>query len=155
MDAYEGLFVGGIKKDTAEYRETESLLNVVGLNINKSMIEHELHDGFVRLPVFYEHGIDELCVISFDSLSNQEKSTKLSDEQKEALHKIYSMSRKNMQDARDEMRRELINRMNDAPNVKTFRSWWNNISHSISLTSAGVMVGYVNLTKYIKDLPEL
>lgn len=153
----EGYTCVGIAKESNNYSEALSLLEDNQLSSNMFLVEHELLDGYVRLPICNKEAINSLQLISKPIVNGQqfgEIHIDLSEEQKSMLGKIYDLYDKN-----DELKKEVSKRFMDEWNKRNallmLKDWWDNIPVSFSITAVGTVLAHANAQRCDQSIPPL
>ena len=89
----DGYCVVGIKKDSDDYIKAVNMLKENSLPLSL-LCNHEINNGYVRISILNENGIDN-CIITTKDSSGGTTNKNLTKAQKAALHDIYLMYEKN------------------------------------------------------------
>ena len=147
----------GIEKDSADYDKALEIIQEVQLP-QDILCDHELRRGYVRLKMINPNNIDSISLCqSSPFLINSKSFTaevviKLSDEQKQAIKRIYALY-----DTDSERRKENITEFfrlwDNFEILKRVKTWWNNVPGA-SITPVGKSLAHANAQKYFPSLPE-
>lgn len=151
-EEYSGFVAVGIRKNGSNWSEVIDILEKCGLSQN-SLVDNILLEEYVLIPVIQELNIDNLSqkIISVDGSLSQ---IPITDEQKQALHKIYSMYDKSG-DLQNKVRDAFVKKLDSYEAIKTVRTWWNSIPQAINVTSVGRVLAHVNAKRCDSSLPDL
>jgi hypothetical protein len=109
----------------------------------------EFGPNYYKLSITEENEIDKLTLAQSWMVT-----VDLTKEQKEALHQIFHMYTQNpeLQATSDSsIRKKFI----DYPSIQVVSKWWNQIPHSMQITSVGKVLAYTNIKRIIPDIPPL
>lgn len=153
MSNLEGYNVGGLGKNSEEYKDALIKLRAVGINEDSIFIEHELNAENVRLKVVNKDQIKDLSVTSIISTKDGETlyhREKVSDEQKKALEEVYDITNKTKID-----KRIFIDELEKRSNLKRLKEWLNGIHQALQITGVGKVLAHSNAQRIDKTLPPL
>lgn len=141
----------GIKVDSEQYQEALKILEENELPT--FMIEHELNNEYARLYPIDVDGIDnvKLCKELEDG---KKEVIMLSDNQKEALKRIFAM----YEDApaiKEDFQNRFIAKYNEYPNLRKVNEWWDKIPSFYELTVVGRVLASANAHKCDATIPLL
>lgn len=158
LNQMPGYCVSGIKKQSDTYEKSVSMLEKVQLPHSLLLCNNELNEDYVRIPIFSENAIENLQLAIPVPISDLKTTgtlnISLTEEQKEILHKIFSMYDKDSNSldlVKENFYKEIISR----ENLNTVREWWNNIPIAFELTSVGRILAYSNLKRLDPTFPDL
>lgn len=146
----------GINKTSDDYKQALDLLIRADIPVT-ALVEHELCEGYVRLPVVNRYDMETLLAKNdFNTnASNSGEETKIKiEEQKAALNKIYNLYEKNESLKRKNIE-SFMKMFNEYDSLKCVRDWWNSIHNAFYITAVGKVLAYANTQKHFPDLPEL
>lgn len=125
--------VSGIDENSEEFRELRNEFIKVGLPTN-CFVQHGLIPDFVKLSVD-----DEIDKIHIDLRCENGSilTVPMSEEQKNALSKAITLLRKD-ESANDGIKKVLMEKWDEHPNLKIVKDWWNSLPVHFSITPAGV-----------------
>jgi len=141
-------FACGFKKDSDIYVKAMGLLSSNALP-SDVLVPNEFDPNYCRLSVTEESQIDKMKLTQFWMVT-----VDLTKEQKEVLHQIFHMYTQNpeLQAISDSsIRKKFI----DYQSIQAVSKWWNQIPHSMQITSVGKVLAYTNIKRIIPDIPPL
>lgn len=146
-----GYVQNGIKKESENYSEAIRIIKEVNLPIN-ILVEHELNNDYVRIPVINKDNIDELFLNI--PISGQFIRKPLTQLQNESAKRVYDLYEKN-----DDVYKlnidSFIKMWDSFSNLKVIRAWWNNINTSFTITKVGKVIAHANAQRCNPKLPSL
>ena len=154
-NSLSGYCTAGIKKQSETHKKAVAMLKKSQLPANLLLCDNELDKNYVRLPVATEQGIENLALTyNFpikDCQQTENFSKILTEEQKEILHKIFSMYDRDMKIS-DSIKEKFYKEIRSRENLQTVLEWWNNVSIAFELTSVGRALAYSNLKRIAPSL---
>ena len=143
----------GIKKDSDNYKKAIEILNEAKINI-KFLIDHELLEGYVRLPLVNKEAINDLSYpVPVESLEKT-LNMPLDDQHKKALEQVFDMCLKKSQDV-SLAKARFVEMLNSYPSIRKAMEWWDSIETAILPTSVGMVIGHTNAKSIDPSLPDL
>ena len=136
-----------IDKESENYNQAINILKPYGLE--NILIEHELIDNHVRLPLTKTTDINKLN----KSLPNG-INIPLSQKEKECLHKVVDLYDKTI-DKKNIVLNKFYEIFDTYPALKKIHDWWDKIPNSLSVTSIGKVLGHANAQKCYPGFPPL
>lgn len=143
----DGYFCVGIDKNSENYQKAINLLKPYGLE--NILIDHELIDNHVRLPLTETTGIDKL-----DKIQSNGTILPLSQEEKECLYKVIDFYDK-VADKKNIVLNKFYEKLDTFPALKVIHDWWDKIPNGFSITSIGRVLGHANAQKCYTGFPPL
>lgn len=143
----DGYFCVGIDKNSENYQKAINLLKPYGLE--NILIDHELIDNHVRLPLTKTTEIDKL-----DKIQSNGTILPLSQEEKECLYKVIDFYDK-VADKKNIVLNKFYEKLDTFPALKVIHDWWDKIPNGFSITSIGRVLGHANAQKYYTGFPPL
>lgn len=147
MQNLDGYLCVGIDKNSDNYQQAISLLKE--FNFENFIVEHELIDNHVRLPLNEIARIDKLGRMNQVGIHEP-----LSSEEKDCLHKVVGLY-----DTSNEKKNIVIKnfykKFDTYPALKIVHDWWNKIPNSLTITSIGKVLGHANAQKCYPGFPPL
>lgn len=141
----------GIKVDSEQYQEA---LNILEENdLPAFMIEHELNSDYARLYPIDVDGIDNVMLCK-ESDEGKKEEMRLTDNQKEALKRIFAMY-ENAPAIKEDFQNRFIAKYNECPNLRKVNEWWDNIPSFYELTVVGRVLASANAHKCDATIPLL
>ena len=155
QERIQGDFLCGMKKESEEYVKAVELLNSNSLP-QKILCDHELNEGFVRLPVASEDGIDDIVLVHYSNIEGNviQKQTPLTNTQREVLHNIYKMCLDNVQ-SKQVVLDSFVAKIKEYSNLKKIQEWWNNIPYAFQITAVGKALAHSNAKRIDNSLPDM
>ncbi len=143
----------GIKKDSDDYKKAIEILKEAKINI-KFLIDHELLEGYVRLPLVNKEAINDLSYsVPCESLEKT-LNIPLNDQNKKALEQVFDMGLKKSQDV-SSVKARFVEMLNSYPSIRKAMEWWDSIETAILPTSVGIVIGHTNAKSIESSLPDL
>lgn len=145
----------GIPKGTDKYDDTISLLEK-NLLPNTLLVDHELLDGYVRLPICAKTSIDSLSLVNMQVVNGQleRRHFDLSREQKDVLEEVFDLY-----DTNEELKKKVVDRfMGEWKKRKALASlceWWDSIPIAFQITAVGKVLAHSNAQRCDKNIPPL
>ncbi len=147
MQNLDGYLCTGIERNSDNYRQAIDLLKQY--NMVNILVDHELIDNFVRLPLSGIAQIDELSKVNQIGIN-----VPLSQDEKNCLHRIVELY-----DTSDEKKNVVLEnfyeKFDTYTALKTIHDWWDRIPNSLSITSIGRVLGHANAQKCYPGFPPL
>ncbi|HCG58353.1 MAG TPA: hypothetical protein DEV78_04000 [Clostridiales bacterium] len=143
----DGYFCVGIDKNSENYQKAINLLKPYGLE--NILIDHELIDNHVRLPLTKTTEIDKL-----DKIQSNGTILPLSQEEKECLYKVIDFYDK-VADKKNIVLNKFYEKLDTFPALKVIHDWWDKIPNGFSITSIGRVLGHANAQKCYTGFPPL
>lgn len=145
-----GYSIPGIMKGSENYYKAISILEESKLPSN-ILIDHELNSEYVRIAVVSENQIDQLK--SVKELQNLMRITiYINDEQKMALHQIYSLY-----ESDEKIKSDFIERLDAEIQkyqyLKLATDWWNQIPEVYQITMTGEILANANANIIDSHIP--
>lgn len=154
-EQFNGYACVGIPKGTDKYDNTISLLEENRLP-NTLLVDHELLDGYVRLPICTKTSIDSLRLVNMKVVNGQleKRHFELSREQKDVLEEVFDLYDTNV-----ELKKKVVDRfMGEWKKRKALSSlceWWDNIPIVFQITAVGKVLAHSNAQRCDKSIPPL
>lgn len=145
----------GIKKESDDYSLAVDMLKEKGLPLSL-LCDHEINEGYVRIPIINEQQIDEICIrnVMNELGSSRVEVMDLTMQQKEVLHKIYSMYDNN-QELLHMVKINFYKELENYQYLSIIKDWWNKIPLSFEMTGVGRVLGHANAKRVYETLPDL
>lgn len=137
----------GIKIDSEEYKKALFLLESVGLE-EKIMIPNECLDGYVRIPIVNEKGLDK-HVLYIDH-----QIVPFNYEQSRVLRQIWGMYSQDSGLKRN-VENNFMRIYESFDALSTFKSWWESIQTAFNLTKIGRVLAHTNAKRCDPHIPDL
>lgn len=151
----DGYVCVGIKKNSLEYQSALEKLNECRIDKN-ILIDNELLDGFVRMPLTKKSDISELCLIEEKIIEGKliEVDVSMTESQLKCLSSILNMYSKDV-NLQSQVKVAFNNLLDKYEPIKRACNWWNSINVSLSLTSVGKVIAHTNAKSIDNSLPDL
>ena len=150
-ELFSGYTVVGIRKESEEYKKAIEYLQEASLS-EKFLVDHELLDGYVRIPLAKLEDFQSLKVNRrIEGIGI--RPVELIDKEKIALEKICNMYSNDM-NLKKEVTKNFIALCASYTNIKQVSEWWNSLKTSFTITPIGNVLAHANAKRYI-DIPEL
>lgn len=151
----DGYVCVGIKKESENYQKALSLLNSGNLP-RELLCDHELLEGYVRLPVINKKQICSLKLVNRQMISGElvDQFIETSNEQNSIIEQIYDLYDKNEEQkkivtdnfALEWKKRETLNLL---------LKWWNEIPMAFDITAVGTVLAHANAQRCDSSIPPL
>lgn len=149
----------GIDKTSENYQKAIELVKEADLP-NDILCDHELRPGFVRLRILRIDSLDLLSVIRQQKIHNGEQEIivpmefELTSIQKESIKKIFSLYSDDAE-FKSQNILKFIEKWNEYDNLRTLKSWWDEIPLSYTITPVGRVIAHANAQRCDPSLPAL
>lgn len=151
FDALNGYTKIGIKKDSDSYIKATETLKASNLD-KDCLIDHELLDGYVRLPLVYEKDLKKLNhIITFNG---QLYELEINEIQQQAFHDVWSMYETSPQ-LQKKLKDNFVKELYSRTHIKTVADWWNKIPNAFTVTSVGKVIAFTNANRCGSQMPSL
>lgn len=150
-----GYCAAGIKKDSENYAKAQQLLTESNIPISL-LVENELDDQYVRLPILAPDSIDSISLVRSIQVIGQtiQIPTALTSDQKGTLRKVYALYDKNS-DVLEKIKNRFYNEIQKRENLQKVQIWWNAIPTSFNITAVGKVLAHANTKRCDNSLPDL
>ena len=152
FETLTGYTAVGIHKDSANYQKAKEILAGANMNIGV-LIDHELLDGYVRLPIPEKGNYQGMSLVKIVPNTNVFVPIKVEKRETEVLDKIWELY-SNVTDKKDNLKTNFINLWNQFNNLKKIETWWNSLPSSFNLTPIGYVLAHANAQRLNKDVPK-
>ena len=142
----------GIKKESENYKNAIEVLNSVNLN-NSLLVNHELNEGYVRIPVSGKEYISDIMINTFIPQLGMSIPIKVNDSMISGLNKIWDMYENNNK-LKMQIKDKFVNLWKSFDTLATIEKWWDNIPNHFSITPLGRVLAHANAQRYAQ-LPEI
>ncbi|MBP5404791.1 MAG: hypothetical protein J6Y74_02460 [Clostridia bacterium] len=152
---WEGYVCCGIKKESEQYEEAINKLKNVGLS-ESLLVDNELFNGYVRIPVIEKENIDRLQLsgnVLVESDDTQ-ASTALSDNQKAVLMEIFDSYDKTST-LISAVRENFNKKIQSYEWIRKAEIWWDQLKPYFQITSIGRAIAQANAKRIDPSLPDL
>lgn len=148
--AIDGYVVWGLEKDSEQLDKAVRSLFEAHIPIDV-LLNHELHDGYVRLRVPNRGAIDNIVIT--EQGGGSPNSVPLNPEQISVLDKLFGQM--SVTEHEQEMKAALERKFEGYPNILTVQDWWNSIPSAPRLTIVGKALANANARRIDSTLPDL
>ncbi len=148
--AISGYVVWGLEKDSEQFEKAVRSLSEANIPVDV-LLDHELHDGYVRLKVPNRGAIDGIIIIGQGNGSPN--GVPLNPEQISVLDTLFDQM--SVAEHEQEMKAALERRLENYPNILTVQDWWNSIPSAPRLTVVGKALANANARRIDPTLPDL
>lgn len=152
-EKFTGFVAAGIKRNGDKWNDISNMLNDCGLSTD-FFVSNILLDDYVLIPVVEEKSIDSFVQTRIVAPKGRMDFCPLSDEQKQVLHKIFSLYDKSP-DLLNKVKKNFVERIDSFEAIKTVRHWWNSIPHAIAVTAVGRVLAHANAKRCDPSIPNL
>lgn len=155
LDKWNGYACCGINKESPVYEWAINKLKEVGLP-DIFLIDNELLDGYVRIPVENLDSLEDIVypILSSEGNSNQLEYSYLSDEQKATIKEI--LKRYDFTPfLGGRMRDNFINKLTSFESINKALLWWDQLDPFFQITSIGRAIAHANAKRIDQSLPDL
>lgn len=149
LSGYVGV---GIRRDSDNYAIAIAMLQKLALP-ETLLINHDLNEGYVRIPVTNEDEIKNIQLIISLNKDIMPQRVLLTTEQKQTLHQIYALYENNESMSRD-IKKKFCDEVIKRPSFNVVREWWNKIPVSFSITAVGRVLAHANAKRNDESLPD-
>lgn len=133
----------GIKKNSNEYYRALKLLNEAGIQENL-MVDNELLEGYVKLPINCQESIfEEELRYGTKLLSNQQK-IKLKE-----IITLYSEE----DEVKEASNKQMREKIEGCKNIMAVCKWYNSLGVGVKITKVGQIVSNANLSSLDNTIP--
>lgn len=149
-----GYCVAGIRVGSENHSKAKELLESVELT--NILVPNELDANFLRIPVVTENSIEDLSITKLLTVEGNTFPTivKLSDLQKDTLHKVYALYEHD-KSTLDKIKKDFLEELLKHQHLNVLRNWWNQIPLSFSITAVGKVLAHANAKRCDNSLPDL
>lgn len=148
--AISGYVVWGLEKDSEQFEKAVRSFSEANIPVDV-LLDHELHDGYVRLKVPNRGAIDEIIIIGQGNGSPN--GVPLNPEQISVLDRLFDQM--SVAEHEQEMKVALERKLENYPNILTVQDWWNSIPSAPRLTVVGKALANANARRIDPTLPDL
>ena len=147
QNALNGYVCVGIKKDSDVYKQAVEKLTAVRLDAN-ILVDNELLDGYVRLPIRNKDSILELSMI-INGIPRGINKLEI-----ECLNEIWNLY---SQDGslQEETNKKFAETWNSFEYLDHLSKWWNSIDIAFSITQVGITLAHTNAKRCDHGIPDL
>jgi hypothetical protein len=151
----EGYIACGIKKSSENLNNAIEILNVASIH-QTILTDHFFNNEYVRLNIPHLSSIDALIfqrnfIRNGSPISNK---CPISNEQKDALHKIYTLYDQDSK-VKEQNIAQFMEEWDKRKYLRVLHEWWDGIGADVQITSVGNALAYANAQRCDKSLPIL
>lgn len=150
FEVFGGYVVWGLEKDSEQFEKAVRSLSEACIPIG-ILIDHELHNGYVRLRVPSRGAIDRLVIT--EQKNGLPESVPLNSEQISVLNTLFDQM--SVVEHEQEMRAAFERKLENYPNILTVQDWWNSIPSAPRLTVVGKALASASARRLDPTLPDL
>ena len=150
---FPGFVAVGIKKNGDKWNDVSNMLNNCGLSTS-FLISNILLDDYALIPVIDEKAIDSFVQTRIRVPDGMVSYYPFSDEQKQILHKIFSMYDKSP-NLMNKVKQSFVEKLDSYDAIKKVRMWWNSIPYAVAVTAVGRVLAHANAKRCDPSLPDL
>ena len=121
---------------------------------NKLLIDHELIDGYVRLPIVNISVSENTVIPLYDIRSGKYINRKPNAEEYTLVKTIIDLYESD-KDAFNQVNDAFISHCHQLSSFCTISNWWDMIQSSFSITPVGRVLAHANAQRYDKGIPDL
>lgn len=147
MQDLDGYLCVGIEKNSNSYQQAIDLLKQHKLS--NVLVDHELIDNYVRLPLPKIAEIDNLNRVNQVGIE-----VPLSQDEKDCLYKIVKLY-DTSNDKKNIVLEKFYKKFDTYTALKTIHDWWDRIPNGLSITSIGRVLGHANAQKCYPGFPPI
>ena len=152
FDRFNGYSSVGICKNSNEYEKAIGYLESVNLN-EQTLIDHELLDGYVRLPLTILEDLSNLTKTVIVPNIPFPISTKLDQNEIDALKNIIGLYSQE-QEKKNVVKSGFVDLINSFGGLRMISEWWNSIPNHFIITPIGQVLAHANAQRFIK-IPDI
>ena len=151
----DGYVCVGIKKESEDYQKALSLLSSGNLP-RELLCDHELLEGYVRLPVINKKQIGSLKLVNKQISSGKlvELPSEISNEQRSILEQIYDLYDKN-EEQKKMVTENFSLEWKKRETLSSLLKWWNDIPMAFDITTVGTVLAHANAQRCDSSIPPL
>lgn len=139
-----GYICVGINKSSDIYTKAVDLLSKYELPAN-ILVDHELLEGYVRIPVSC---MDQLEKIRMDSGTSSIERQQIS-----ALSQIWSYYSKD-KTLLEKVKKNFLSELQKRPTLNRIKMWWNSIPMEMEITQVGAVLAHANARRLDSSVPD-
>ena len=153
VDLLPGYACAGIKKGTEKYETAKEMLKKEGIP-ESILVDNELLEGYVRLPVISANQISNIVMRMFQIVDGcaVQKEVPFNENQQKVLKQIWNLYDKTMI---DEVKKVFEKKLDEYSSIKRVKRWWNAISVPFSVTAVGKVLAHANAKRCDEKIPDL
>ena len=148
-----GYICAGLQKDSESYHKAIDILDSANLP-HILLTDHELLDGYVRLPTRTQDSISEIIFPYTTDAPSTISIRKANDQKMTALNKVWALY-SNDSKLKEQVRDEFMRRWDTYQALQTVHTWWDGIPHSFTITPIGKVLAHANAQRYNKSVPDI
>lgn len=153
VELLPGYACAGIKKGTEKYETAKEMLRKEGIP-ESILVDNELLEGYVRLPVVSANEISNIVMLMFQIVDGcaVQNEVPFNENQQKVLKKIWNLYDKTMI---DEVKIAFEKKLDEYSSIKRVKRWWNAISVHFSVTAVGKVLAHANAKRCDEKIPDL
>ncbi len=152
FDSLSGYTASGIKKESEEYIKALAILR--NANLYKDvLLDHELLEGYVRLPVTKLNNYKDLTKTVWDAEKGGFKNAELNETEHKAFDEITKLYSKDPK-LNKCLKENFAKMWNSFESLSKIQEWWDTIPKQFSITPIGKVLAHANAQRY-ERIPEI
>ena len=137
----------GIKKESDDYKKALKILNEANLDGNY-LVDHELLDGYVRIPTSAKDSIDKLLI------EDGKLVRPIKEDEKRSLHKVWELYSTDTNLANG-VNKKFRDSLSEYTNLMKLAEWWDSIPEAFRVTPLGNTLAHTNAKRCDQRIPDL
>jgi len=143
-ERFDGYLKNGIEENSEKHKEAKEILTKASLGQN-CLVKNPFNEKYAKLSVPNKNGIPNLSITSGSG------SRLITEDEKFTFEKVYDMY-----DGTKMSKEDFIKKIEEYPNLKKLREWWNTLKEqNIQITSVGRVLAHSNAQRIDRSLPPL
>lgn len=152
-DTFSGYTCIGIEKNSDLHKK--AIEELAKVNLSKDvLIDHELVENHVRIPVIDKNAISQLNMNMRISNSDVVIRRNLTEAEIRAIQCVWDMYEQD-ESKRTRIKNEFMRKWDSYASLKMVRLWWDALPHSFDITSVGRVLAHANAKRYNDKVPDL
>lgn len=152
-EIFDGYVCIGIQKESENYTKAVDLLSEVNLS-SDFLIDHELLEGYVRIPTRSKDSISDIMISTQIPNTNIIVQRKIKKEEIDAVEKIWKLYEQK-EDKKRQVKSDFMKKWDSYNSLKEIKTWWNALPHSFDITTVGKVLAHANAKRYNSRIPDL
>lgn len=155
-DYYPSRFTGytcaGIQEDSENHSMALEILREANLPVD-ILVSHELNDGFMRLCVPNKELIPKIKLLSV--CKTQVVGTReVTIQEINALNRVWDLYSTDAK-IKKNVKKAFMEKWDTYETLHSIRIWWENLSHSFTITPIGKVLAHANAQRYSNNIPDM
>lgn len=152
-ESFDGYACVGIQKGSENYTKAVELLGQVNLSPD-FLLNHELLEGYVRIPTRSKNSISEIMINTQIPNTNIIVQRKIQKEEVDIVEKIWGLYDQK-EDKKQQVKSEFMKKWDTFNSLKEIKAWWNALPYSFDITAVGKVLAHANAKRYNNTIPDL